>query len=199
MATPRRVHQAAQETRRIARPVRESVDGEPLVRGAVEQRARKIADLAEHRIGMIDGRHHVAFAGEVLRQVREERARPRVSVRHHHQRKGLAARRRRVAHGPALEAERGRNTGRRNRHGALVDHLLHRPGRQRRRIPDLDLQRTVIDRSLSGLRVEMQDVDLAGVDQVQGANPDFPGSAARQLGGVARIVLGEDHSAHQGR
>lgn len=61
----------------VAGPARLAIQlfhDEELIAGPVEQRAREIPDLAENRIGMVDGRDDVALGREIFGQIGEQGA-----------------------------------------------------------------------------------------------------------------------------
>jgi hypothetical protein len=68
-----------------------SIYCEELVTGPVQQRALKRADFAENGIGVVYGGDHIAFGCEILCRPGEERARPRIAVRHNDQWKPVTA------------------------------------------------------------------------------------------------------------
>src|SRR5208283_1232378 len=68
--------------------------------------------------------------------------------------------------------------------GGLVVSALFRSCRDAGGVPNLDSERAIIERSLAGLGVDTQNVNLFGVDEIEGANPHGIGTARGQLGSV---------------
>jgi hypothetical protein len=92
-----------------------------------------------------------------------------------------------VAQGFAGDAERFRNIGLgRSGHGAFVVDALFFTGRNDGGIPDLDGQRPVVERGFTGVLIEMEDIGLAGVDEVKGADTHGIAAAGSEFRRVDR-------------
>ena len=112
---------------------------------------------------MVDGRHHVAFAGQVFTQVAHEVAVARVAVRNDDQREGAAgAVGLRVAHGFAQQGDFGFAV---TCDGAVLAGRGLASG-EFGGVPDLQGQRSVIaGQGLAGFGLD--DVELLGVDDLE--------------------------------
>jgi hypothetical protein len=157
------------------------VDREQLVERTVEQRAAERRLIGVGTVGVVDARHHVALARQVLAEVREQEAVAGIAVREDHQREGSSGGRRRGVT-PGAAVQRGGGAGVAREHPVVG--LRSRGARRTLRgVPQLDRQRPVVARRRLA-RLRAQHVDLVGVDQRQRAHADGVLAEGGELGRV---------------
>ena len=129
---------------------------------------------------MVDGGHHVALAGQVLRQMAEQETVAGVTMRNYQQRvRAGGGIRCCVAQRLAVQGDLGLAIA--GEHTVLAGIGL--PRRWSGRVPDLHGERAVIDgNSFSGFR--LQDVELPGVGKFERLDANAELAVLRQLGGV---------------
>ena len=139
----RRVDETAQDTPRVdaAQPVH-LVQHEELIEGPVVERARERFLIGIRAVLVVDRRHDVTLAREVLSEMAQQKAAARIAVRDDDQRIAAAARKRlRVAHGASMECHHDGRVPRRHT-GVFATARLARL--QRGGVPDLDHEGSVV-------------------------------------------------------
>ena len=162
--------------------------------------------LAEDRIGMVDRRHHVPLRCQILREPGHECPGARISMGYNHQRKCRNCSR--LAHrgGPCPECRQSERQLAARR--AWRFHRLRAlPGVMQWLASDLDRERPIVQRRLSGVFVEPKNIRLTRIDQINGATPTVHrlreassgASAAWNAEVRCRVLLGEGAGACRNR
>jgi hypothetical protein len=123
---------------------------------------------------MIDSRDDITLRRKVLGQVSHECAGTWITMRNNDERERFALNRRGIAQRfpRDLEGLRHVRTIPRADHRADIDCVLGLTGRYSRGIPDLYFQRSIVERRLARLLIEVKDIYLTGMYEAKRPHTD---------------------------